>query len=92
MRAWQRVGEPARAASTSPVASTAGRCQQQPGQRVPGTRGEDRIGALAEQAPAGRRPLPVPGHRIGQHRLPLVRGRRLAVLLARQGELASLDC
>ena len=42
--------------------------QQQPGQRIPRTRGEHRDGALAQQPPPGQRPLPIAGHRIRQHR------------------------
>ena len=66
-----------------------GQRQQQPGQRVPGTRGEGRLGALAEQPPPGQRPLPVPGHRIRQHGKQLARGRRLAVPPARHAVLAA---
>ena len=68
-----------------PGALQGGQRQQQPGQRVPGTGGEDRLGALAEQPPPGQRPLPVPGHRIGQHRQRLIR--RLAVPLLRHAAL-----
>ena len=42
--------------------------QQQSSQRIPGTGGEHRLGALAEQPPPGQRPLPVPGNRVRQHR------------------------
>ena len=45
-----------------------GQRQQQPGQRIPGARGEHRLGALAQQPPPGQRPLPVPGNRVRQHR------------------------
>ena len=64
-----------------------GQGQQQPGQRVPGTRGEDRLGALAGQPPPGQNPLPVPGHRVRQHRQRLARGRRATVLLIRHAAL-----
>ena len=67
-----------------------GQRQQQPGQRVPGTGREDRLGALAEQPPPGQHPLPVPGHRIRQHRQRLARGRRLAVRLLRHAVLAGV--
>ena len=49
-----------------------GQREQQPGQRVPGAGREHRPGALAEQAPAGQRPLSVPPHRVRQHRNRLV--------------------
>ena len=42
--------------------------EQQPGQRVPRARRERRHGALAQQPEPGQRPLPVPGHRVRQHR------------------------
>ncbi len=93
----QRAGQPVVAvaepavdlpgALDQPGCLQGGQRQQQPGQRVPGARGEDRIGALAEQPPPGQRPLPVPGHRIGQHRQRLIRGRRLAVPLIRHAAL-----
>ena len=39
---------------------------------------------LRRAAPTGQRPLPVPGHRVRQHRQRLVRDRRLAVPLIRR--------
>ena len=45
-----------------------GQRQQQPGQRIPGARGEHRLGALAQQPPPGQRPLAVTGNRVRQHR------------------------
>ena len=51
-----------------PGALQGGQRQQQPGQRIPGARGEYRDGALAQQTPPGQRPLGLPRHRIRQHR------------------------
>ena len=42
--------------------------QQQPGQRIPRARSEHRDSALPQQPPPGQHPLPVPRHRIRQHR------------------------
>ena len=48
--------------------SSAGSASSSPasGYRAPGS--EHRLGALAQQPPPGQRPLPVPGHRVRQHR------------------------
>ena len=64
-----------------------GQRQQQPGQRIPGPGNEHRFGALAQQTPPGQRPLPVPWHRIRQHR-----DRRAWALVIISGNQAGAAC
>ena len=56
-----------------PGAGQGGQRQQQPGQRIPRSRGEHRRGALPEQPEPGQRPLAVPRHRVRQHRQLILR-------------------